>query len=42
MSTAPFGALIETESFQWSKVIVLLDAPPSFAPSGYGVPEAAT
>jgi len=33
-STAPFGALIETESFQWSNVIEFLDVPPSLAPRG--------
>jgi hypothetical protein len=41
MSTAPFGALIDADAFHRSKVIAPFDEPPSFAPTGYGVPVAA-
>ena len=43
MSTAPFGAVIDTGSFQSSNVIApdWLGLPPTIA-TGYGVPVAAT
>ena len=41
MSTAPFGAVIDTVSFQLSNVIAPLSLPPTIA-TGYGVPVAAT